>query len=126
MRPFTSTCPVRSEGSDPRWGEPEAKVVCAVLLNLLWRAEEAAAARLEVRRLTRAGGGGGCGGGSLGDEGSLGASGVWRWAGGCEDWRGGLGVRAGVAGVGQRGQGNPPWSVLGWLSESDSLNVVGP
>lgn len=54
-----------SEGSDPRWGDPEAEVVCAVLLNLLWRAEEAAAAGLEVRHLTRAGGGGGGGDGGV-------------------------------------------------------------
>lgn len=52
--------------------------------------------------------------GSLTDEGSLGVSGVWRWAGGSvmSDWRGGSGVRAGVAGGGQRGLGITPWALL--------------
>lgn len=54
MRPFTSTCSGVNERSRRRCVGPEAEVVCAVLLNLLWRAEESAVAGLEVRRLASA------------------------------------------------------------------------
>lgn len=52
-----STCLGVSERSGRRWAGREAEVVCAVLFNFLWPAEDSAAVRLEVRRLVSARGG---------------------------------------------------------------------
>lgn len=108
MRPFTSTCPGVNERSRQRWVGPEAEVALPSF-EMAAAAEVAAVAHLQVRRPARA-----PRGWPLVGEGSLGASGARRWPGGSvmSDCRGGLRVRAGVTGVGQRGLGITPRRLL--------------